>query len=65
MMSRHLIQRLPTMDGSAYVAGEPAAPFLASLSTIYKAISRTRNVGGRTVPQRADSRSHSHHSPSI
>lgn len=35
MTSRNLIQRIPTKDGFNYVAGEAAAPFLASLTSIY------------------------------
>lgn len=35
MMSRGLVQRLPTSEGISYMAGEGAAPFLASLSTEY------------------------------
>jgi hypothetical protein len=35
MMSRNLVQRLPTNDGFAYLASDSAAPFLASLSTSY------------------------------
>lgn len=35
MMSRGLVQRLPTTDGFAYLAGESAAPFLASLESSY------------------------------
>lgn len=35
MMSRNLIQRIPAEDGFSYVAGDVAAPFLASLTTIY------------------------------
>jgi len=35
MISRRLIQRIPTENGFNYVAGEAAAPFLASLTSIY------------------------------
>jgi len=35
MTSRNLIQRIPAEDGFNYVAGEAAAPFLASLTSIY------------------------------
>lgn len=35
MISRCLIQRIPTENGFNYVAGEAAAPFLASLTSIY------------------------------
>jgi hypothetical protein len=35
MMSRGLVQRLPTTEGISYIAGEAAAPFLASLTTEY------------------------------
>ncbi len=35
MSSRNLIQRIPADDGFNYVAGEAAAPFLASLTSIY------------------------------
>lgn len=35
MMSRGLVQRLPTSEGISYIAGEAAAPFLASLTTEY------------------------------
>lgn len=35
MMSRNLIQRIPAEDGFNYVAGDAAAPFLASLTSIY------------------------------
>ncbi len=35
MMSRGLVQRLPTSEGISYIAGESAAPFLASLTTEY------------------------------
>jgi hypothetical protein len=44
MMSRGLVQRLPTSDGFAYVAGEAAAPFLAALSTAYMKKLRERAV---------------------
>lgn len=35
MMSRNLIQQIPAEDGFYYVAGDAAAPFLASLTSIY------------------------------
>lgn len=35
MMSRNLIQRIPAEDGFNYIAGNAAAPFLASLTSIY------------------------------
>lgn len=35
MTSRNLIQRIPAEDGFNYVAGEAAAPFLASLTSNY------------------------------
>lgn len=35
MTSRNLIQRIPAKDGFNYVAGDAAAPFLASLTSIY------------------------------
>ena len=35
MMSRGLVQRLPKADGINYIAGEAAAPFLASLTADY------------------------------
>ncbi|MCM8856837.1 MAG: threonine transporter [Candidatus Thiodiazotropha sp.] len=35
MSSRSLIQQLPADDGFNYVAGDAAAPFLASLTSIY------------------------------
>ncbi len=35
MTSRNLIQRIPAEDGFNYVAGDAAAPFLASLTSIY------------------------------
>lgn len=35
MMSRRLVQRIPTSDGFTYVAGEAAAPFLAALTSAY------------------------------
>ena len=35
MTSRNLIQRIPTENGFNYVAGDAAAPFLASLTSIY------------------------------
>ena len=35
MMSRGLVQRLPSVDGISYVAGEAAAPFLSSLTVDY------------------------------
>jgi hypothetical protein len=35
MMSRNLIQRILAEDGFNYVAGDAAAPFLASLTSIY------------------------------
>lgn len=35
MSSRNLIQRIPAVDGFSYVAGDTAAPFLASLTSIY------------------------------
>lgn len=35
MASRNLIQRITAEDGFDYVAGEAAAPFLASLTSIY------------------------------
>ena len=46
MTSRDLVQRIPTEDGFNFVAGEAAAPFLASLTSIYtqKLIERARWV---------------------
>lgn len=35
MMSRGLVRRLPAQEGFTYVAGEAAAPFIASLSDEY------------------------------
>jgi len=35
MASRNLIQRIPAEDGFNYVAGDAAAPFLASLTSSY------------------------------
>ena len=35
MSSRNLIQLIPSEDGFSYVAGDEAAPFLASLTYIY------------------------------
>lgn len=35
MMSRNLIQQIPAEDGFNYVAGDAAAPFLASLTSVY------------------------------
>ncbi len=35
MASRNLIQRIPAEDGFNYVAGDAAAPFLASLTSTY------------------------------
>lgn len=35
MISRNLIQRIPAEDGFNYVAGDAAAPFLASLTSDY------------------------------
>ncbi len=35
MVSRNLIQRISTEDGFEYIAGDAAAPFLASLTTSY------------------------------
>lgn len=35
MMSRGLVQRISADDGFSYVAGESAAPFIASLTTDY------------------------------
>jgi ABC-3C biological conflict system middle component len=35
MMSRGLVQRIPTSDGINYIAAEAAAPFLASLTANY------------------------------
>lgn len=35
MMSRGLVQRIPEQDGFKYIAGETAAPFIATLSTDY------------------------------
>ncbi|MBF0185558.1 MAG: threonine transporter [Magnetococcales bacterium] len=35
MISRGLIHRIPAEDGFNYVAGETAAPFLASLTAVY------------------------------
>lgn len=35
MMSRGLLQRIPADDGFSYVAGETAAPFIASLTADY------------------------------
>lgn len=42
MMSRGLAQRLPKEDGINYVAGESAAPFLASLTAGYSKQLRER-----------------------
>ncbi|WP_459914323.1 ABC-three component system middle component 2 [Desulfocicer niacini] len=42
MISRRLIQRFPTENGFNYVAGETAAPFLASVTAIYFQQSRDR-----------------------
>lgn len=44
MMSRGLVQRLPTAEGFAYLASEPAAPFLASLGSSYMSKLRTRSA---------------------
>lgn len=35
MTSRNLTQRIPAEDGFNYIAGDAAAPFLASLTSIY------------------------------
>ena len=35
LTSRNLIQRIPAEDGFDYIAGDAAAPFLASLTSIY------------------------------
>lgn len=35
MMSRNLVQRIPSDDGFNYLAGEAASPFLASLTADY------------------------------
>ncbi len=35
MASRNLVQRIPAEDGFNYVAGDAAAPFLASLTSTY------------------------------
>jgi len=35
MTSRNLIQRMPAEDGFDYIAGDAAAPFLASLTSTY------------------------------
>lgn len=35
MMSRDLVRRLPAQDGFAYIAGEIAAPFIASMRDEY------------------------------
>lgn len=35
MTSRNLIQQIPAEDGFNYVAGDAAAPFLASLTSVY------------------------------
>lgn len=35
MMSRGLVRRLPVQEGFSYIAGEAAAPFIASLSDQY------------------------------
>jgi len=35
MASRNLIQRIPAKDGFDYIAGDAAAPFLASLTATY------------------------------
>lgn len=35
MMSRGLVQRIPADDGFSYIAGENAAPFVASLTANY------------------------------
>lgn len=42
MMSRGLVHRLPKSDGIDYVAGESAAPFLASLTADYSGRLRDR-----------------------
>jgi len=42
MMSRGLVQRLPGQDGFGYVAGENAAPFIASLTDDYSASLKQR-----------------------
>lgn len=42
MMSRGLVQRLPTADGFAYRAEEGAAPFLSALTSSYVGKLRTR-----------------------
>jgi len=35
MASRDLIQQIPAEDGFNYIAGDPAAPFLAALTSVY------------------------------
>lgn len=35
MMSRSLVQRMPSDDGFSYIAGETAAPFISSLKADY------------------------------
>ncbi len=42
MMSRGLVQRIPADDGFSYVAGETAAPFIASLTADYSRRLRQR-----------------------
>jgi hypothetical protein len=42
MMSRGLVQRIPADDGFNYVAGETAAPFIASLTACYSRRLRER-----------------------
>lgn len=42
MTSRGLLQRIPTDDGFSYVAGETAAPFIASLTADYSRRLRER-----------------------
>lgn len=42
MTSRNLIQRIPAEDGFNYVAGDTAAPFLSSLTTIYSETLKAR-----------------------
>ena len=44
MMSRGLVQRHPTAEGFVYLAGEPAAPFLASLGSPYMNKLRIRSA---------------------
>lgn len=42
MTSRNLIQRIPAEDGFDYIAGDAAAPFLASLTSTYSQMLKKR-----------------------